>query len=99
MMVEAGAWELPEDIMLEAIKFGHRELQTTIKLQKEMLAAVGASEKKIEFTPPPTDEALKNTVKEWLGDRLRASVRNADKTARVDATATLRQETTANFTN
>lgn len=96
MMVEAGAWELPEDIMLEAVKFGHSELQATIQLQKELLA--GFEIKQVEYNPAPVDESFKNEVKEWLGDRLRGAVRNADKTARVEATEALRSETVSHYT-
>ncbi len=41
MMVEAGANLLPEDVMAEAILFGHRALQPIIDLQDELRAAVG----------------------------------------------------------
>ncbi len=95
MMVEAGAWELPEEIMLEAVKFGHQQLQATIQLQKQLMAAVQVT--KMEVNIPPVDESFKETVKNWIGDRLRGAVRNADKTARVGATAALRSETVANF--
>ncbi|MBN9391234.1 MAG: polyribonucleotide nucleotidyltransferase [Chloroflexi bacterium] len=96
MMVEAGAWELPEEIMLEAVKFGHSELQATIQLQKDLLA--GFEIKQVEFNPAPVDETFKNDVKGWLGDRLRGAVRNSDKTARVEATEALRAETVAHYT-
>lgn len=95
MMVEAGAWELSEDQMLEAVKFGQRELQKTIAIQKQLVEAMGVQ--KMTFTPPAADESLKNQVKEWLGDRLRGAVRNADKQTRVDATSKLRTETIAHF--
>jgi polyribonucleotide nucleotidyltransferase len=96
MMVEAGAWELPEETMLEAVKFGHRELQATIQLQKQLLEQAGITP--VAFTPPPVDESFQNSVREWLGDRLRGAVRNADKNARVEATENLRKETVAHFT-
>ncbi|MDH4143181.1 MAG: polyribonucleotide nucleotidyltransferase, partial [Chloroflexota bacterium] len=41
MMVEAGAKLLPEDVMAEAILFGHRALQPLIDIQEELRAAVG----------------------------------------------------------
>ncbi|MDB5083068.1 MAG: polynucleotide phosphorylase/polyadenylase [Chloroflexi bacterium] len=96
MMVEAGAWELSEELMLEAVKFGHSELQATIRLQKELLA--GIEVKQVEFNPPPVDESFKEEVKNWLGERLREAVRNSDKTTRVEATENLRKATAANFT-
>ena len=41
MMVEAGASIVPEDVMAEAILFGHRALQPLIDIQEQMRAAVG----------------------------------------------------------
>jgi DNA polymerase III epsilon subunit family exonuclease len=41
MMVEAGAKLLPEDVMAEAILFGHRALQPLIDLQEELQRSVG----------------------------------------------------------
>ncbi len=41
MMVEAGAKLLPEDVMAEAILFGHRALQPLIDIQEELQKAVG----------------------------------------------------------
>ena len=95
MMVEAGAWELSEAQMLEAVKFGHSELQKTIQIQKQLLEAINVV--KMAFTPPPVDESFKSEVKTWLGDRLRTDVRNSDKKARVEATEKLRQETIVHF--
>ena len=44
MMVEAGAKLLPEDVMAEAILFGHRALQPLIDIQEELREAVGKAE-------------------------------------------------------
>jgi polyribonucleotide nucleotidyltransferase len=41
MMVEAAAGIVPEDVMADAILFGHRSLQPLIDLQDELVAAVG----------------------------------------------------------
>jgi polyribonucleotide nucleotidyltransferase len=95
LMVEAGAWELTEDIMLEAVKFGHSELQKTIQIQKQLVEALGVVRQ--EHTPAKVDESFKENLKGWLGDRLRGAVRNADKTVRVEATENLRQEAIAHF--
>ncbi|HEX2911774.1 MAG TPA: polyribonucleotide nucleotidyltransferase, partial [Chloroflexia bacterium] len=95
MMVEAGAWELPEEVMLQAVKFGHEQLQESIRLQKQMVETLGVT--KMEFNPPAVDESFRNSVREWLGDRLRGAVRNADKSQRVEATENLRNETIAHF--
>ena len=57
MMVEAGAKLLPEDVMAEAILFGHRALQPIIDLQEELQKAVGKA-KRIPYLEPGTDSVL-----------------------------------------
>src|SRR5262245_46774985 len=41
LMVEAGANEVPEETMLEALAFGHRECQRLARIQKELVARAG----------------------------------------------------------
>jgi DNA polymerase III epsilon subunit family exonuclease len=57
MMVEAGAKLLPEDVMAEAILFGHRALQPLVDLQEELQKAVGKA-KRIPYIEPGTDSVL-----------------------------------------
>jgi polyribonucleotide nucleotidyltransferase len=57
MMVEAGAKLLPEDVMAEAILFGHRALQPIIDLQEEIQKAVGKA-KRIPYLEPTTGSVL-----------------------------------------
>ncbi len=57
MMVEAGAKLLPEDVMAEAILFGHRALQPLIDLQEEIQKAVGKP-KRIPYIEPSTRSVL-----------------------------------------
>ena len=57
MMVEAGANLLTEDVMAEAILFGHRALQPVIDLQEQLQAQVG-KKKRIPFIEPATDSVL-----------------------------------------
>jgi polyribonucleotide nucleotidyltransferase len=47
LMVESGSKELPEDTLLEAIKFGHKEMQVLIDLQEEMAKACGKEKREI----------------------------------------------------
>jgi polyribonucleotide nucleotidyltransferase len=49
VMIEAGAHEIPEDIMLQALKFGHEANQAIIDLQEEFLKGIT----KPKGTPPP----------------------------------------------
>ncbi|MGI5837696.1 MAG: polyribonucleotide nucleotidyltransferase [Chloroflexota bacterium] len=90
MMVEAGAQELPEDIVLGAIEFAHRSMQPIIELQQQVVAAVGKPKR--EYTevevPPETDAAVRAFVK----DRLVAAINNPDKAVREEATLQLKRE-------
>jgi polyribonucleotide nucleotidyltransferase len=58
MMVEAGVKILPEDVMAEAILFGHRSLGPIIDLQEQLREAVGKA-KRIPYLEPLTDSVLK----------------------------------------
>jgi DNA polymerase III epsilon subunit family exonuclease len=57
MMVEAGANLLSEDVMAEAILFGHRSIQPLIDLQEELQKAVGKA-KRIPYIEPAADSVL-----------------------------------------
>ncbi len=57
MMVEAGAKLLPEDVMAEAILFGHRAIQPLIDLQEQLREAVGKP-KRTPYLEPGTNSVL-----------------------------------------
>jgi DNA polymerase III epsilon subunit family exonuclease len=57
MMVEAGASIVPEDVMADAILFGHRALQPLIDIQEEMRAAVGKP-KSVGYLEPGTGSVV-----------------------------------------
>jgi DNA polymerase III epsilon subunit family exonuclease len=63
MMVEAGARILPEDVMADAIAYGHAELQKSVELQDKLVASAGKP-KKVPFVGPKADSIVK------LGKRL-----------------------------
>ncbi|GCE10878.1 polyribonucleotide nucleotidyltransferase [Tengunoibacter tsumagoiensis] len=80
MMVEAGAKELPEELMLEAVRVGHEALQDIIKLQEKLAHANGRAKR--PFSPPPADEELQNKVNEFVLPRFEAAVNSTDKASR-----------------
>lgn len=90
MMVEAGAKELPEDVMLEAVRFGHEALQDIIKMQEKLAQAVNKAKR--PFTPPVVDESLKNKVAEFVLPRFEAAVNNPNKAARSAALSMVQAE-------
>ncbi|RMG95219.1 MAG: polyribonucleotide nucleotidyltransferase [Chloroflexi bacterium] len=96
IMVEAGANEVTEEILVEALDFGHKALQPLIDLQEEMRAAVGKPKREVPFyTIDPEVEAA---VKARLGNRVREIVEaNTDRHALNQAMDTLREEVVNNF--
>ncbi len=91
MMVESEAHELSEEVMLGAVNFGHEQYQKVIEAIIDL-----AEECAKEPWEVPEDPAEKQTVaaklKEMIGGRLREAYEIADKKARQDALAQLRQE-------
>ena len=91
MMVEAGANELPEEIILDAILFGHDEIKKLVAFQDEIVAAVGKQKKEIKLFS--VDEELDKTVREFATDKINSAVRNADKLAREESLKAVQVET------
>lgn len=91
LMVEAGANQVPEDIVLEAMRVGHEALQPLIALQHEMRAAVGKPKREftIHVPLPETVEAVNAMVQEPIQRILAAGM---DKENRNTALDTLRTE-------
>ncbi len=58
MMVEAGARILPEEVMADAIAYGHAELQKSIDMQEKLVASVGKP-KKVPFVGPKAESVVK----------------------------------------
>ncbi len=56
LMVESEAQQLPEDIMLGAVVFGHEQLRAVINAINEMVDEIGVPE--YNWTPPQKDEQL-----------------------------------------
>jgi polyribonucleotide nucleotidyltransferase len=61
VMVEAGAKEVSEEAILEALQYGHAEIRKIVALQKELFEKLGI--KKREFVAPVLDEALYQEVR------------------------------------
>jgi len=86
VMVEAGAKEVSEEIVLEAIIFGHKANQDIIKLQESMQQAYGKP--KMEVKPPETVNELPNLISLEFGSRLSEAVKSverADREKEIDA--------------
>jgi len=95
VMVEAGAREVPEEVIIEAIRFGHQALQPIIDIQEEIIRAAGKPKVVPELLMVP--EEVLTAVAEFLGDRLVEAAYTAEKTAREKALEGLLQEVNEHF--
>ncbi len=96
LMVEAGANEVPEEIILEALRLGQRAIQDVIAVQEEMRRKVGKPKR--EYASHAIPEELIAQVREALGDRLiPALYGQPDKAARNAAVNALLTELKAQF--
>jgi polyribonucleotide nucleotidyltransferase len=96
LMVEAGAYELTEQEMLQGVMEGHAVCKQLCELQEELVRLCGKPKR--EFVPPAADSSLEESVRDWLGTRLREAVRSPVKQEREERTAALKAELVAQFT-
>ena len=79
-MVEAGALEVPEEIMLEAIMFGHEEIKKLIALQEQIVAEVGKEKRPVELYE--LDAELTAAIKAASEADMIAAIQTVDKQQR-----------------
>ncbi|GAB6066940.1 polyribonucleotide nucleotidyltransferase [Methylothermus subterraneus] len=80
LMVESEAKELPEEVMLGAVLFGHEQMQTAIATIKELAAEVGKTP--WEWTPQPVNPELCAQVESLALEALREAYRIREKKER-----------------
>ncbi len=92
-MVEAGANELPEDLMLEALMLAHEEIRRIVALQDEMRQKVGKPKREVVLAKAPED--IESVVRATATQRLRTAMMNPDKLARQADTERVKDEVIA----
>lgn len=95
MMVEAGANEVPEDVMLDAIMLAHEEIKNICKFIEEIQAEIGKEKHDFEVFMP--DEEIAKEVEEYAKDSLIVAIRTADKTEREENIDKVMKETIEHF--
>jgi polyribonucleotide nucleotidyltransferase len=73
MMVEAGAQEVTEEQVAEALEYAEKAIQPAIKLQQELVKKIGVTPMEYELTLPDTD--IQQRVDTWLTGKLGAGLR------------------------
>lgn len=91
MMVEAGADELPESVVLDAIFFAHKAIQRLITLERSMVEECGRKKQDVLLMNVP--EELRGKVRSFAYQRLDQAVRQKEKLLRDAGIEKLREET------
>ena len=92
VMVEAGASEVSEEIMVEALMLAHKEINRLCRWQNELFKAL--SIQKREVTPPILNEEMLEEIKRNYSERLREALdtTNKEKRASYGAVDELKKE-------
>ncbi|HXZ94326.1 MAG TPA: polyribonucleotide nucleotidyltransferase [Dehalococcoidia bacterium] len=90
VMVEAGAKEISEEILLQAIKLGHEANQEVIKLQEELQRIHGKA--KIEIKAKEQAPELSSQIAAIFGEKLGQILEEPEKSRREKALTTLKEE-------
>ncbi len=93
LMVESEAQELPEDVMLGAVVFGHTEMQKAINAINELVEQAGKPE--WDWQAPAKDEALVARLQELVGARLEEAYNITVKQTRSQAVKAIRADAVA----
>ena len=91
MMVEAGANEVPEDVMLEAIMYAHGNIKKIVTFIEEIVAKVGKEKK--EYVVFKAEEEIENAVREFATEKTKEAIRTPDKLERQEKLDRIKEET------
>lgn len=81
MMVEAGAREVPEMDMLDAIMFAHEEIKKLCKFIKEVVSEVGLAKSEYKVFKPGED--VEAAVREYSTNKMIEAIKTFDKQERI----------------
>ncbi|MFM1564639.1 polyribonucleotide nucleotidyltransferase [Helcococcus ovis] len=90
MMVEAGANELTEDEMLEAILFGHEEIKRICDFIQTIIDEIGKEKQVFEFKD--VDKELKNEIESEFYDKIKSALQGIDKQTRQEELDAVKEE-------
>jgi polyribonucleotide nucleotidyltransferase len=96
MMVEAGANEVSEEVVLEAIMFGHDEIRKIVAVIEELVEQAGKP--KMEVKLHTVDAEVNRAVREFAQARLVDAIKIPEKHARQDAIDVVNAEAVEHFT-
>ena len=89
-MVEAGADEVSEEAMLEAILYAHEEIKRLVSFQEEIVGQAGKEKSEIQLIE--VDEVIFAKVEEQAKEKLTAAIQVEEKHAREEAISAVKEE-------
>ena len=95
MMVEAGANEVPESIMLDAILFAHEEIKKIVEFIEAIVEEVGKKKDATELYKVP--EEIDAAVRAYAVDKMKVAIQTDDKQERLDNMDAVEVETKEHF--
>jgi polyribonucleotide nucleotidyltransferase len=95
MMVEAGANEVPENVMLDAILYGHEEIKKIVDFIDEIVAEVGKDKQDVNLYQVPED--IDAAVRAYAVDKMKTAIKTVDKLERLDNMDAVEVETKEHF--
>lgn len=94
-MVEAGANEISEEVILDAIMFAHEEIIRLVEFQEEIVAEVGVEKMEIEVFE--IDPDIRKAVEAEAKDKLIEAIQVKEKLAREEAIEAVKEEMLAKY--
>ena len=91
LMVESEASILSEEIMLDAVMFGHEQMQIAINAINEL--ADEAAKPDWEWSPVTKDEELEKLIKDTCSEEITAAYKISDKMSRYESLASFKEKT------
>ena len=94
-MVEAGAKELSEDIMLDALMFAHDNIKILCEFEEKIIAEIGVE--KIELEKAEIDKELEESVKEYATKEMLKAIQIKDKLEKYAKIDEVKENTVEHF--
>ena len=95
-MVEAGSKEVSEDLMLEALMFGHEAIKELCAFQEEIIAEIGKPD--MEYQTLEITDELKKEVRDLAEDKMNTALRIKDKLEKYAAIDAVKEEVVNKYT-
>ena len=89
-MVESSAKEVREDIMLEALMFGHEAVKKLIAFEEEIIAEIG--DEKMEYETLAIEDEMKERITSLISDKMDKALRIKDKLEKYTAIDAIKEE-------